>query len=123
MQCVVHYTDVNRTYSVLKRLSQNQHQRLLEGKRVREQETLPENKHTTQCETIPVPDFVAKFHGLHLEPCYKKFTSILPPSRKRNAGNDPKSIVDQNGEDKNAALDQEIFSLRFAFTASGIEKQ
>ena len=25
-----------------------------------------------------------------------------------------KSIVDQNGEDKNAALDQEIFSLRFA---------
>ena len=34
-----------------------------------------------------------------------------------------KSIVDKNGEDKNAALDQEIFSLRFAFTASGIEKQ
>ena len=89
MQCVVYYTDVNRTYSVLKSLSQNQHQRLLEAKRVREQETLPENKHTTQCETILVPDLVAKFHGVHLEPCYKKFTSILAPSRKRNAGNDP----------------------------------
>ena len=33
--------------------------RLLEAKRVQEQETLTENKHTTQCETIPVPDFVA----------------------------------------------------------------
>ena len=89
MQCVVHYTDIDRTYSVLKSLSQNQHQRLLEAKRVLEQETLPENKHTTQCETIPVPNFVAKFHGVHLEPCYKKFTSILVPSRKCNAGNDP----------------------------------
>ena len=90
MQCAVHYTGVNRTYSVLKSLSQNQHQRLLEAKRVQEQGTLPENKHATQCETIPVPDFVAKFYGVHLEPCYKKFTSILAPSRKRNAGNDPK---------------------------------
>ena len=89
MQCVVHYTDVNRRYSVLKSLSQSQHQRLLEAKRVREQETLPENKHTTRWDTIPVPDFVAKFHGVHLEPCYKKFTSILAPSRKLNAGNDP----------------------------------
>ena len=85
----MHYTHVNRTYSVLKSLLQNQHQRLLEAKNVREQETLPENKHTTQCETIPVPDCVAKFHGVHLEPCYKKFISILAPSRKRNAGNDP----------------------------------
>ena len=34
-----------------------------------------------------------------------------------------KSIIDQNGENKNAALDQEIFSLRCAFTDSGIEEQ
>ena len=84
MECVVHYTAINRSYSTLKSLSENQHQRLLEAKQIREQEVLEENKHTRQCNFIPMPDNKKSRHGVHLEPYYQKFTSILAPSKKRS---------------------------------------
>ena len=53
-------------------------------KAVRENETAEENQHLPQCNTIPGSDSLnGNIHGVHLEPCYKKFTSILAPSRKQ----------------------------------------
>ena len=84
MECIVHYRDSNRNYSLLKSLSTNQHQRLLEAKKVREKRIKSnENKHVSQCESVPPENGLIKVHGIHLKRCYKKFTSILAPSRKR----------------------------------------
>ena len=68
----------------MKTLSDNQHKKLLEAKAICQTETLEENKHTPQCNTIPFENNCNPLvHGIHLVPCYKKFTSILAPSRKR----------------------------------------
>ena len=83
MQCVAHYSNSNRTYSKLKTLSENQLNRLLEAKSVREKETLEANRHSIQCATIPAKDdFNCSVHGIHLDLCYKLFTKILCLSRK-----------------------------------------
>ena len=61
-------------------------------RQVREQEVLEENKHTPQCISVPLPDYDKSRHGVHLELCYEKFTSVLAPSRKQsNAENDRKA--------------------------------
>ena len=39
MECVVHYSEPNRTFTKLKALSENQHQKLLKAKPVRKKET------------------------------------------------------------------------------------
>ena len=82
MQCVAHYSNSNRAYSKLKTLSENQLNRLLEAKSVREKETLEADRHSIQCATIPSKDdFDCSVHGIH--PCYKSFTKILCPSKIR----------------------------------------
>ena len=84
MECVAHYNKSSTSFSKLKALSDNQHQKLLEAKIIRQTETLEENKHTPQCNTIPFENNCNSLvHGVYLVPCYKKFTSILAPSRKR----------------------------------------
>ena len=84
MQCVAHYSNPNRTYSKLKTLSENQLNRLLEANSVRQKETLEANRHSTQCTKIPTKyNFDCFVHGIHLDPCYKLFTKILCPSKKR----------------------------------------
>ena len=83
MQCIAHYSSSNKTYSKLKTLSENQLNRLLEAKSVREKETLEANRHSIQCATIPTKDdFDYSVHGIHLDPYYKSFTKILCPSKK-----------------------------------------
>ena len=84
MQCVAHYSNSNRTYSKLKTLSESQLNRLLEAKSVREKEMLEANRHSIQCATISTKsDFHCSVHEIHLDPCYKSFTQILYPSKKR----------------------------------------
>ena len=52
MECVVHYSESNRTFTKLNALSENQHQKLLKAKAVREKETSELNLHLSQCQTI-----------------------------------------------------------------------
>ena len=40
------------------------------------------NVHSEQCGTISNGGFVKCIDGVHLEPCYKKFTAIIERSRK-----------------------------------------
>ena len=76
MEGVVHYSD--RTYSSLKQLTTNQHNRLLQAKELRVKELLDVNRHTTQCNDIPSEGKCdVNRHGVHTDPCYKKFVSIL----------------------------------------------
>ena len=74
---------LNRTYSKLKTLSENQMNRLLEAMSVREKETLEASRHSIQCERISTKDyFDCSVHGIHLDTCYKSLTKIMCPSKK-----------------------------------------
>ena len=64
MQCVVHYNLKNTEHSDLKSLSENQYQRLLEAKRIRQGST-EQNQHSEQCLSIPDDGFDVNKHGVH----------------------------------------------------------
>ena len=85
MECVVHYAIKDSRYSQLKPLSDNQYGRLLAAKEIRQGST-ELNAHTEQCAAIPDGGFDKTKHGVHLDPCYKKFTAIIARSRKRKPG-------------------------------------
>ena len=85
MECVVHFHDANRTFSKLEPLTKNKYLKILEAKKIRQGESLPCNNHYQQCRTIPSQEELdIQKHGVHLNPCYAKFTQILAPSRKRH---------------------------------------
>ena len=84
MECVVHYNLKDTEYSDLKSLSENQYQRLLEAKRIRQGST-EQNQHSEQCLSIPDDGFDVNKHGVHLKPCHKKFTLIISSDRKRKS--------------------------------------
>ena len=83
MECVAHYNYQEKDYHELKPLSMNQHERLLEAKRIR-MESSTENQHLDQCHTVPINGFDETRHGIHLEPCYKKFTGVIAPHKRKN---------------------------------------
>ena len=62
----------------------NQYERVLEAKRIR-MESSTENQHLDQCHTIPINGFDETRHSIHLEPCYKKFTGIIAPHKRKNS--------------------------------------
>ena len=83
MECVAHYNLKDTEYSDLKSLSENQYQRLLEAKRIR-QGSIEQNQHSEQCLSIPDNGFDVNKHGVHLNPCYKKFTLIISSDQNVN---------------------------------------
>ena len=84
MHCVAHYSNSSRTYSKLIALSENHLNRLLKAKSIRKKETLEANRNSIQCAAIRMKDdFDCSVHRIHLDPCYKSFTKILCPSKKR----------------------------------------
>jgi len=74
MECIIHYKDQSR-YSVVKKINDNCLTRIKESK-LKRLGIGGTYSHNDQCELIPDSIDVEK-HGIHLEPCYKRFTSIL----------------------------------------------
>ena len=70
--------------SQLRPLSQNQFERILKAKEIRQKDN-EENQHQEQCNSVPLIGSDPSVHGIHLEPCYKKFTKIILIAHKRNA--------------------------------------
>ena len=69
-------------------------------KNIRTQST-ERNQHLQQCATVPENGYNKLIHGVHLEPCYKNFTSIIAKSKKRSKSSDvPRSSkrVKQTGK-------------------------
>ena len=87
MKCVVHYAIKDARYSQLKGLSENQYGRLLTAKTIRKKST-EQNYHREQCSTRPDSGFDKTVHGVHLEPCYKKFT-LIASLKKRKSDDQP----------------------------------
>ena len=123
MQCVAHYSNSNRTYSKLKTLSENQLDRLLEAKCFREKETLDANRHLTQCATVPTKDdFDSSVHGIHLDPCYKSFTKILCPSRKRKLQDEFPQVNQRIKRQKRSSSTTDLFPAT-CFKCKGVRKK
>ena len=67
--CVVHYKNHTK-YSNVKTLSEENKIRIQSAKKLRE--SLGEdNNHEEQC--CNIPETFDDVHGIHLEPCYKKY--------------------------------------------------
>ena len=105
-------------YSELKSLSDNQYERIKEAKNIRTQST-EQNQHLQQCATVPENGYNKLIHGVHLEPCYKKFTCIIAKSKKRSKSSDvprsSKRVKQQENEAGTSTSTPGFFFQRFAF--------
>ena len=73
--CIIHYHNKDSKYSKIKSVSEVNKSKIVAAKKARLQ--LHENNvHQEQCDTVP-DEIDSTKHGVHLEPCYKKFTKIL----------------------------------------------
>ena len=88
LNCVVHYDSPSTTYSKISPLKDGTHSRLIQARDIRT-ELGGLNKHDEQSSSIP-DEYDADIHGIHLEPCYKKYTKII--SQKRS--------IDESAENK-----------------------
>ena len=82
--CIVHYEIRDAKYSNLKEISSTNKERIYAAKSLRETLGGP-NQHADQCQLVP-KEIDPVRHGVHLVPCYKKFTLIL--AKERNLSSD-----------------------------------
>ena len=68
--CIVHYAD-QTSYSTVKELSDVNKEKIVQAKRKRT-DIGGSHSHADQCSTIP-ENFESGEHGVHLEPCYKRY--------------------------------------------------
>ena len=81
LRCIVHYPKKDESkYSNIKEISKVNEERIRRAKSERETYT-DENFHREQCESIP-DEINHEKDGIHLDPCYKKFTLILSKKNK-----------------------------------------
>lgn len=75
LECIVHYPN-QRQYSDVKELSDINKEKITKAKVKRMREG-GSHLHFEQCSKIP-ETFVEGFHGIHLEPCYKRYLTLFP---------------------------------------------
>ena len=73
--CTVHYKLNDAKYSEIIQISTRSINRIREAKVLREEKG-GRNHHQEQCDSIP-EEIDNNVHGVHLEPCYNKFTHII----------------------------------------------
>ena len=78
IECVIHYEGFD-FYSKVKEVNENNDQRTRAVKQIREQ-LGGANFHQKHCKGAP--DTIDRNHGIHMTPCYKKFTFILSSQSK-----------------------------------------
>ena len=75
LTCIIHYPSKNTTYSKLKEVTEGAWEKIQNAKAIREEKG-GDNHHKQQCDLVP--DHIdPALHGIHLTPCYKKFTLII----------------------------------------------
>ena len=72
--CIIHYGDQDN-YSKIKEITDNNANKIQTSKEIRER-VKRDNYHREQC--LMIPNEINKtIHGIHITPCYKKFTMLL----------------------------------------------
>ena len=100
--CIIHY-DGREKYSNMKDISENNIERIRYAKDLRER-VKGENHHVEQCNMIP--DAIdMNIHGIHITPCYNKFTLIL--SQKKEISTEHERRVS-----KRLSLDSSLLHLK-----------
>ena len=104
--CIVHYSGYDKDkYSAIKDISTQNEERIRMAKSIREG-TGGRNHHQEQCNLIP--DKIDKHkHGIHLDPCYKKFTLICSQDNSSSSKGD----VQEPGKRRNSSRLGSQFSL------------
>ena len=72
MKCIIHYKNQSK-YSNIKELSEDNKNRITAAKQLRES-LGGDDHHEDQC--CSVPETFSDIHGIHLEPCYRKYEII-----------------------------------------------
>ena len=75
LNCIIHYNIKDAKYSKIKPVSETNEERIVSAKNLRQSKG-GLNHHKEQCDSVP-EDIDPSKHGIHLEPCYKKFVFIL----------------------------------------------
>ena len=84
-KCIVHYDIKDTKYSNIKEISSVNKEKIYSAKSIRES-LGGKNHHADQCQLIP-EEIDPVQHGIHLVPCYKKFTLILSKEKDRSSEN------------------------------------
>ncbi|CAB4020716.1 Hypothetical predicted protein, partial [Paramuricea clavata] len=91
LKCVVHYDIDDGKYSNIKQLSEVNLERIQQAKTLRESKG-GSNHHKKQCDSVPeLNQFNPSLHGVHLEPCDKKFVLILSQEKRKHSESSPDS--------------------------------
>jgi hypothetical protein len=93
-KCIVHYDIKDTKYSDIKEISTVNKEKIYSAKCIRES-LGGKNHHADQCQLIP-EEIDPVQHGIHLVPCYKKFTLILSKEKDRSPENSNKRSLAQN---------------------------
>jgi hypothetical protein len=93
-KCIIHYDIKDTKYSNIKEISSVNKEKIYSAKCIRES-LGGKNHHADQCQIIP-EEIDPVQHGIHLVPCYKKFTLILSKGKGRSSENSNKRSLAQN---------------------------
>ena len=97
--CIIHYSGYDN-YSKIKSITSQNESRIRAAKLKRET-IVGDNHHKNQCESIP-ETINNDIHGIHITPCYKKFTLILAGDNIGSQGNSSRGSQRQPGTCKAA---------------------
>lgn len=94
LTCIIHYGKNKSRCSKIKAISEVNREKIYAAKLLREK-LGGQNHHAPQCSTVP--DLIdTEKHGIHLEPCYKKFVRILSDKTGASSQPDCRSSVQES---------------------------
>ena len=82
LRCIIHYKIKDARYNKIKSISDINKEKTYDAKRIRESKG-GAHHHEAQCMTI-LNEIDPNEHGIHLEPCYKKFVLIISQEKERS---------------------------------------
>ena len=91
--CIIHYHGFD-SYSEIKSVS-SANEDHIRGAKLKREELQGENYRQVQCESIL--ESISNDHGIHMTPCYKKFTLILARCDNKESGETRSSKRNSNG--------------------------
>ena len=91
--CIIHYHAFDSYYEIKSVSSLNEDR--IRAAKLKREGLQGENYHQVQCESMP--ETISDDHGIHMTPCYKKFTLILARCDNKESGETRSSKRNSSG--------------------------
>ena len=91
--CIIHYHAFDSYYEIKSVSSANEDR--IRAAKLKREGLQGENYHQVQCESMP--ETISDDHGIHMTPCYKKFTLILARCDNKESGETRSSKRNSSG--------------------------